>query len=88
MGGPGETQIETDRRLIGRRISRLKRELKEVKRTRHLHRQARQKVPYPVIALVGYHKRREIDPVQPSDKSGRSRSGISFSRLWTRPCGG
>ncbi len=54
MGGPGETQIETDRRLIGRRISRLKRELKEVKRTRHLHRQARQKVPYPVIALVGY----------------------------------
>ena len=54
MGGPGETQIETDRRLIGRRISRLKRELKEVKRTRKLHRQARQKVPYPVVALVGY----------------------------------
>ncbi len=54
MGGPGETQIETDRRLIGRRISRLKRELKDVKRTRHLHRQARQKVPYLVVALVGY----------------------------------
>ena len=54
MGGPGETQIETDRRLIGRRISRLKKELKEVKRTRLLHRQARQKVPYPVVALVGY----------------------------------
>jgi GTP-binding protein HflX len=54
MGGPGETQIETDRRLIGRRISRLKRDLKDVKRTRLLHRQARQKVPYPVVALVGY----------------------------------
>ncbi|NQV84817.1 MAG: GTPase HflX [Rhodospirillales bacterium] len=54
MGGPGETQIETDRRLIGKRITRLKRELKDVKRTRLLHRQARQKVPYPVVALVGY----------------------------------
>jgi len=54
MGGPGETQIETDRRLIGKRITRLKRELKEVKRTRKLHRQARQKVPYPLVALVGY----------------------------------
>ena len=54
MGGPGETQIETDRRQIGQRITRLKRDLKDVKRTRHLHRQARKKVPYPVIALVGY----------------------------------
>ena len=54
MGGPGETQIETDRRLIGRRITRLKRELKDVARTRRLHRQARKRVPYPVIALVGY----------------------------------
>ncbi len=54
MGGPGETQIETDRRLIGQRITRLKRDLKEVKRTRQLHRQARKRVPYPVIALVGY----------------------------------
>ncbi len=54
MGGPGETQIETDRRLIGRRITRVKRELKDVARTRRLHRQARKRVPYPVIALVGY----------------------------------
>ena len=54
MGGPGETQIETDRRLIDQRITRLKRELKEVKRTRGLHRQARRRVPYPIIALVGY----------------------------------
>lgn len=54
LGGPGETQIETDRRLIGERIFRLKRELDEVKRTRQLHRVARKRVPYPVIALVGY----------------------------------
>jgi len=54
MGGPGETQIETDRRLIDQRITRLKRELKDVTRTRNLHRQARRKVPYPIVALVGY----------------------------------
>lgn len=54
MGGPGESQIETDRRLIGERIARLKKELQDVTRTRQLHRRARQKVPYPVVALVGY----------------------------------
>ena len=54
LGGPGETQIETDRRQIGDRIFRLKRELGQVKRTRQLHRVARKRVPYPVIALVGY----------------------------------
>lgn len=54
LGGPGETQIEADRRLIGDRIVRLKAELDEVRRTRGLHRGARQKVPYPVVALVGY----------------------------------
>lgn len=54
VGGPGETQIETDRRLIGERIAKLNRELKEVKRTRELHRKARKKVPYDIVALVGY----------------------------------
>ncbi len=54
MGGPGETQIEADRRLLAEKIARLKRELEEVRRTRGLHRQARQRVPYPVLALVGY----------------------------------
>ena len=54
LGGPGETQIETDRRLIGERIVRLKAELEGVKRTRHLHRQSRKRVPYPIVALVGY----------------------------------
>ncbi len=54
LGGPGETQIETDRRLLDKRITRLKRDLGQVMRTRQLHRQARKRVPYPVIALVGY----------------------------------
>ncbi len=54
LGGPGETQIEADRRLIGDRIARLKRELEQVRRTRGLHRQARKRVPFPVVALVGY----------------------------------
>ncbi len=54
LGGPGETQIEADRRLIGDRIVKLKRELEQVRRTRGLHRTARRRVPFPVVALVGY----------------------------------
>lgn len=54
LGGPGETQIELDRRVITDNIVKLKKELEEVKRTRHLHRKARQRIPFPVIALVGY----------------------------------
>ncbi|HEX4028706.1 MAG TPA: GTPase HflX [Rhizomicrobium sp.] len=54
LGGPGESQIETDRRLIAERIVRIKTELEKVKRTRSLGRRARKKVPFPVVALVGY----------------------------------
>ncbi len=54
LGGPGETQIEADRRQIGERIVRLKKELQQVRRTRGLHRFARSRVPFPVVALVGY----------------------------------
>jgi GTPase len=54
LGGPGETQIEADRRLIGDRIVKIKRELEGVKRTRSLSRQARRRVPFSMIALVGY----------------------------------
>lgn len=54
LGGPGEKQIEMDRRIISDRISKIKKELEEVKRTRSLHRTARKRVPYPTIALVGY----------------------------------
>ncbi len=54
LGGPGESQIESDRRLIAERIVRIKAELEKVKRTRSLGRQARKRVPFPVVALVGY----------------------------------
>jgi GTPase len=54
LGGPGETQIESDRRLIGERMVKIRRELDQVRRTRGLHRTARRRVPFPVIALVGY----------------------------------
>ena len=54
LGGPGETQIEADRRLIDERLIRLKKELQQVRRTRGLHRSARKRVPFPVVALVGY----------------------------------
>ena len=54
LGGPGETQIEADRRMIRDRMARLKRELAQVRRTRGLHRERRQRAPWPVIALVGY----------------------------------
>ena len=54
MGGPGETQIEADRRVLQEKIVKLERELEQVRRTRHLHRSKRQKVPHPVVALVGY----------------------------------
>ncbi|MCH6587601.1 MAG: GTPase HflX [Proteobacteria bacterium] len=54
LGGPGERQLEMDRRIITDRITRLKSELDQVKRTRQLRRAARRRVPYPVVALVGY----------------------------------
>jgi GTP-binding protein HflX len=54
LGGPGETQIEADRRLIGDRLVKLRKELEQVRRTRGLHRSARRRVPFPVVALVGY----------------------------------
>jgi GTPase len=54
LGGPGETQIEADRRMIEERIARIEAELDKVKRTRKLHRDSRKRVPYPIAALVGY----------------------------------
>ena len=54
LGGPGETQIEADRRMIRDRMGRLRRELEQVRRTRELHRKRRGRAPWPVIALVGY----------------------------------
>jgi GTPase len=54
LGGPGETQIEADRRMIRQRMGRLRRELEQVRKTRTLHRERRGRAPWPVIALVGY----------------------------------
>ncbi len=54
LGGPGETQLEADRRMIEERIARIEIELDKVKRTRKLHRDSRKRVPYPIVALVGY----------------------------------
>nr|WP_255536446.1 GTPase HflX [Pacificimonas pallii] len=54
LGGPGETQIETDRRLIRDRMAKIRRALESVTRTRTLHRERRQRAPYPIVALVGY----------------------------------
>jgi GTP-binding protein HflX len=54
LGGPGETQIEADRRMIRDRMARIRRELEQVRRTRGLHRDRRGKAPWPVLALVGY----------------------------------
>jgi len=54
LGGPGETQIEADRRVIGERIDNIRKELEQVRRTRGLHRKSREREPYPSVALVGY----------------------------------
>jgi GTPase len=54
LGGPGETQLEADRRLIEERLAKIETELTKVKRTRALHRDSRRRVPYPIVALVGY----------------------------------
>lgn len=54
LGGPGETQIESDRRVIQERIAKIEKQLEGVKRTRELHRKTRREVPYPIVALVGY----------------------------------
>jgi len=54
LGGPGETQLEADRRIIEERLAKIEAELVKVKRTRELHRESRRRVPYPIVALVGY----------------------------------
>ncbi len=54
LGGPGETQLEADRRMIEERLAKIEAELAKVRRTRELHRESRRRVPYPIVALVGY----------------------------------
>jgi GTP-binding protein HflX len=81
LGGPGETQIETDRRLIGERIAKIKRELEEVKRTRGLHRSARKRVPYPIVALVGYTNAGKSTLFNALTKSGVLAKDLLFATL-------
>jgi GTP-binding protein HflX len=81
LGGPGETQIETDRRLIGERIAKIKRELEEVTRTRGLHRTARKRVPYPVVALVGYTNAGKSTLFNTLTKSGVLAKDLLFATL-------
>jgi GTP-binding protein HflX len=81
LGGPGETQIETDRRLIGERLAKIRRELETVKRTRGLHRKARQRVPYPVIALVGYTNAGKSTLFNALTKSGVLAKDLLFATL-------
>jgi len=81
LGGPGESQLEIDRRLIGERIGRLRRELDAVKRTRSLHREARRRVPYPVIALVGYTNAGKSTLFNRLTRSGVTAEDMLFATL-------
>ena len=81
LGGPGETQIETDRRLIGERLAKIRKELEEVKRTRGLHRTARKRVPYPVVALVGYTNAGKSTLFNTLTKSGVLAKDLLFATL-------
>lgn len=81
LGGPGETQIETDRRLIGERLAKIRRELEDVRRTRGLHRKARKRVPYPVVALVGYTNAGKSTLFNTLTKSGVLAKDMLFATL-------
>jgi GTPase len=81
LGGPGETQIETDRRQIGERLAKIRKELEEVKRTRGLHRKARKRVPYPIVALVGYTNAGKSTLFNTLTKSGVLAKDLLFATL-------
>ncbi len=81
LGGPGETQIETDRRQIGERLAKIRRELEDVRRTRALHRKARKRVPYPVVALVGYTNAGKSTLFNTLTKSGVLAKDLLFATL-------
>lgn len=81
MGGPGETQIEIDRRLIDQRISKLKKQLETVRRTRELGRKARARVPYSVVALVGYTNAGKSTLFNALTKAGVFAEDLPFATL-------
>jgi GTPase len=81
LGGPGETQIETDRRLIQERMTRMERELDQVKRTRGLHRKSRRDVPFPTVALVGYTNAGKSTLFNALTKAGVRAENLLFATL-------
>jgi GTP-binding protein HflX len=81
LGGPGETQIESDRRMIEERIARIESDLGKVKRTRQLHRDSRKRVPYPVAALVGYTNAGKSTLFNRMTKSGVLSADMLFATL-------
>jgi GTPase len=81
LGGPGETQIESDRRVIGERIHKIERELDQVRRTRGLHRSSRKRVPYPIVALVGYTNAGKSTLFNRMTKSGVLAADMLFATL-------
>ena len=80
LGGPGETQIETDRRLIGERIVRIEKELETVKRRRALQRANRSDVPYPIVALVGYTNAGKSNHHVRGSRRGRSLTRLRLAK--------
>jgi GTP-binding protein HflX len=81
LGGPGETQLEADRRLIQERISRLEKQLASVVKTRGLHREGRARVPYPVVALVGYTNAGKSTLFNAMTKAGVLAKDLLFATL-------
>jgi len=81
LGGPGETQIEADRRGIEERIARIEADLEKVKRTRTLHRDSRKRVPYPVVALVGYTNAGKSTLFNRMTRSGVMAADMLFATL-------
>ena len=86
LGGPGETQLEADRRLIEERIARIEAELEKVKRMRKLHRDSRKRVPYPIVALVGYTNAGKSTLFNRLTRARRARKPTCCSRRSIRRC--
>ena len=94
LGGPGETQIEADRRMIRQRMGRLRKELEQVRKTRGLHRERRERAPWPVVALVGYTNAGKStlinrllgeDRLLTGPEAGITRDSIAIDWDWTDP---
>lgn len=85
LGGPGETQMEADRRMLAERIGKIKKELEQVRRTRGLHRDSRKRVPFPVVALVGYTNAGKSTLFNALTGASVHAQDQLLPR-WTRPC--